>query len=577
MFLQAYSTLIEANQDHLSLESRKKLLDTITNEHVLKAGPNTYEYCLEKLILEEVKLLPVTLFLMIESDNLLWNALPGLIPKMNIEDESIIHKIWYKKGKEVQLLRQKIGSALLYFCPYGGSYVLRSAHTLLPEIKRFISDSQLRRVTDNELEEFINQYNERMGNDNCFIVNYPSYINKAGKIKPMMLTPQDIAQKHQEITEYFEKALAESQTVEDCFAIRQWLDKREETDYYVPGVEGTITMFRKRTQDRITYLENTAHEEKEREKKKQEQLVLDKIIERLKAAATKIALLQLRDDAKKELIGAKGNQYREQLNSVISRIESKIAELEKGYVFTKLPFKDNLPGLEDKDLESVLKVFYEIAWRRIQTREYGIPGNCRIPITPQVLKEYSYALVNESGSRFLCKVYNSNGSSFNLNIYDQQPTVNLVLLNIYLVANIADIVKGREVVAATTDPYPEQQGREALNEAKPGKDSRHRSKRKYPSLHQQPSGKPTGEGTPHRTKTPYQVVWHYRSIGIKRSSLNALVNALKYTGIAYIPKGYTFVRPQVRNTDQGEIFDEVVVETELAASLTKTLDLYFKN
>lgn len=29
--------------------------------------------------------------------------------------------------------------------------------------------------------------------------------------------------------------------------------------------------------------------------------------------------------------------------------------------------------------------------------------------------------------------------------------------------------------------------------------------------------------------------------------------------------------------DQGETIDDIVVETELAASLTKTLDLYFKN
>lgn len=573
---QTYLALVQANRQRLSFKTRRNELEKITNEQVLKVGPTICYYCLEVLFSDEAKLLPETLFLMIESENLLWNALLGFIPTENIKDETSMHKIWYKEGKESRALRQKIGAAMLFFWPYGDRYSLKSAHSLLPEIKGFMSNSQLRHVTDRELEGFIGLYNKRIGKEDCFILNYPMYVDKAGLIKPMMLTPQEISQKHQEITSHFNQAIEEAQTIQDCMDLRQWLTEREENDYYIPGVNSTIVMFKKRIQERISYLENSAHEEQERKRKNEEQIILDGLLNRLKEAMIKTELLQLRDEAKKILSSARGSLYRDQLSSVISRIEAKIAELDRGYDYKKLPFVEGKPGLQNKNLEGVLKAFYEFAWMRIQTREYGIPDNCRIAVTPNVLKDFSHVLLNEKASKFLCKVFTSDGSSFELDLYSKQPTTSLVLLLVFVVANIADIVKGREITPDLTVDSHNRRNIRLAEPSSPGKRDTHQTERKYPTQHLY-FGVPTGEGTPHSVRTNCQVVWHFRNIGQKKYSQKALANALKFTGVAHIPKGFTFVRPHPRNAEFGDDFEPVVVETELAASLSKTLDLYFKN
>lgn len=255
LYEEIYQTLINVNN---TPNNQVKLINKINNRHIINSDKNCCQYCLERIEMDEIILKTTTLYSMMETNNLLWNALPALVPLGNIEDLSALKNVLVNPSTRQQYdWRLRIGSALIYFCPFDCSYSLRSAAILIPTMRRFIKKTNLRKVTKFELQGFVDLYNKRLGNIKCFIVNYPFGFDESGKIHPLCPTPQDIAKRHKEIIAYINTVLNKAASIEDYENLYQWLDDCQTREKDLPGIESTIARLRTKTQNQIIHFRNS--------------------------------------------------------------------------------------------------------------------------------------------------------------------------------------------------------------------------------------------------------------------------------------------------------------------------------
>lgn len=231
----------------------------------------------------------------------------------------------------------------------------------------------------------------------------------------------------------------------------------------------------------------------------------------------------------------------------------------------KTPVKQNIPENKTKyipvfdehpQVGDMLAAFYEIAQERIIKRQYGLPGTIEIPLS---FTKFDYAEVKEVNGRYLSKLF-SEGIAEDFDLY-QEYNGEYALLQVFILANIADIVKDREIKIYNSHS---KYRLKSFNHSSP-------TKRKYP-LHKYkviPKSKPKTKKQPAYTHTQkYNRVWHFRYYGGNfKCNKDALKRALIYTGVAYIPDGYTFVSPSP-NTQDGK---RLVIETQLAESFMQSL------
>ena len=231
----------------------------------------------------------------------------------------------------------------------------------------------------------------------------------------------------------------------------------------------------------------------------------------------------------------------------------------------KTPVKQNIPENKTKyipvydehpQVGDMLAAFYEIAQERIIKRQYGLPGTIEIPLS---FTKFDYAEVKEVNGRYLSKLF-SEGIAEDFDLY-QEYNGEYALLQVFILANIADIVKDREIKIYNSHS---KYRLKSFNHSSP-------TKRKYP-LHKYkviPKSKPKTKKQPAYTHTQkYNRVWHFRYYGGNfKCNKDALKRALIYTGVAYIPDGYTFVNPSP-NTQDGK---RLVIETQLAESFMQSL------
>lgn len=231
----------------------------------------------------------------------------------------------------------------------------------------------------------------------------------------------------------------------------------------------------------------------------------------------------------------------------------------------KTPVKQNIPENKTKyipvfdehpQVGDMLAAFYEIAQERIIKRQYGLPGTIEIPLS---FTKFDYAEVKEVNGRYLSKLF-SEGIAEDFDLY-QEYNGEYALLQVFILTNIADIVKDREIKIYNSHS---KYRLKSFNHSSP-------TKRKYP-LHKYkviPKSKPKTKKQPAYTHTQkYNRVWHFRYYGGNfKCNKDALKRALIYTGVAYIPDGYTFVSPSP-NTQDGK---RLVIETQLAESFMQSL------
>lgn len=231
----------------------------------------------------------------------------------------------------------------------------------------------------------------------------------------------------------------------------------------------------------------------------------------------------------------------------------------------KTPIKQNLLQNSTKytptyneipQIGGILAVFYEIAQERIAKRQYGLPGIIRIPLP---FTKFDYAEVKEVNGRYLSKLF-SEGIAKEFDLY-QEYNGEYALLQVFILTNIADIVKDREIkICNSHSKYRLKSFSYSTS-----------TKRKYPSHKYKviPKSKPKIKKQPAYTHAQkYNRVWHFRYYGGNfKCNKDALKRALIYTGVAYIPDGYTFVSPSP-NTQDGK---RLVIETQLAASFMQSL------
>ena len=231
----------------------------------------------------------------------------------------------------------------------------------------------------------------------------------------------------------------------------------------------------------------------------------------------------------------------------------------------KTPVKQNIPENKTKyipvfdehpQVGDMLAAFYEIAQERIIKRQYGLPGTIEIPLS---FTKFDYAEVKEVNGRYLSKLF-SEGIAEDFDLY-QEYNGEYALLQVFILANIADIVKDREIKIYNSHS---KYRLKSFNHSS-------LTKRKYP-LHKYkviPKSKPKTKKQPAYTHTQkYNRVWHFRYYGGNfKCNKDALKRALIYTGVAYIPDGYTFVSPSP-NTQDGK---RLVIETQLAESFMQSL------
>ncbi len=210
------------------------------------------------------------------------------------------------------------------------------------------------------------------------------------------------------------------------------------------------------------------------------------------------------------------------------------------------------------EIESMLAIYFEIAQERIMERKYGLPGTLEIPLP---FSGYDNARISEVRGKYICDLIIS-GTPHKFDLY-QKHVEDYALIQVYILVNISDIVKERETKIIN---FSNNKNRSVSLSVKNPKNEMHfpKYKHKYKTATKlKPKNKKSSNKAPRYKKT-----WHYRYYGTDFScDGDALRRALIYTGVAYVPPGYTFVSPSPSDLD-GE---HLIIETELSKSFLQSL------
>jgi hypothetical protein len=194
--------LLTAAESANRISGKKTVLSQLTNNDVFtNMHRNDIADCLELIKLNRPQFSGDTLTTLTFSENLLWNAIVGWMPKSCHKTSTFWTNILSRPGAPGSYeMRGNIGSALIFFCFFdnGANYVLRSPRTLLPAIRKYLKTSKMGGLTKDEIDSFIVHYQIRMGLGDCFIVGGSFIENEHGQIEPDQLTPDEVAQKYKE-------------------------------------------------------------------------------------------------------------------------------------------------------------------------------------------------------------------------------------------------------------------------------------------------------------------------------------------------------------------------------------------
>ncbi len=456
---------------------------------------------------DEIKLSADVFKSMALSSCLFWNALAALF----VTPKQMKNLI---KDKHDVTMFNNMGSSLVYFTfTSDEAFILRNHFSLEDRIRNSFKKGCLAKATD--IDNYVKAYNERMGNKGCFRAGDCFSVNPQNdRFYPLTsLTPEEIAFRLKEVKNEVSNKITNASTIEEIEKVIKYIKEIDTKN--TPGLESTLNALLKRSREKRDNILKRVNEEKKKEQLQAQHL--------------------------------RGLQPKK-ANFVMPIIQ------------------------EIKPLEEILKTYYSLAINELESRQYGIPENCHVYIKPiELRKRYQFVTLREDNRIIYCTVTTYTGDHFMLNLYQQQTSIYLTTLQVYVLASIADICSSRFTINDISEKRKYKTRFKNLN----NKTKKQVAIRKYPRRGTGKARRTISTGENNVTKRPYKVVWHFRNIGYREASQKAKMNALRYTGSSDIPFGFTFVKPQYRNANEENKELEVIAESSLAESLTLSLNSFF--